>query len=70
MPCVKKLKTVQNRARNSKFTWIGLLGQERADVLKTAIFGQNSLRNYELIEISVFCQKRKTTTSWQNILTV
>ena len=70
MPCVKKLKTVQNRARNSKFTWIDLLGQERADVLKTAIFGQNSLRNYELIEISVFCQKRKTTTSWQNILTV
>ena len=45
--------------RNSKFTWIGLLGQKRADIFKFAIFVQNSPRNYEFLEISVFCQKRK-----------
>ena len=50
---------MQNRARNSKFTWIGLLGQKRWDIFKFAIFVQNSPRNYELLEISVFCQKRK-----------
>ena len=50
---------MQNRARNSKFSWIGLLGQKRADIFKFAIFVQNSPRNYEFLEISVFCQKRK-----------
>ena len=50
---------MQNRARNSKFTWIGFLGQKRADIFKFEIFVQNSPRNYELLEISVFCQKRE-----------
>ena len=58
MLCVKKLKTVQNRARNAEFTYIGLLRQKRADIFKFANFAQNSSRNYELLEISVFCQKR------------
>ena len=56
---------MQNRARNLKFTLIGLLGQKRADIFKFEIFVQNSLRSYELLEISVFCQKRKDN----NILT-
>ena len=50
---------MQNRAQNSKITWIGLLGQKRADIFKFAFFVQKSLRNYELLEISVYCQKRK-----------
>ena len=49
---------MQNKARNSKFTQVGLLAQKRADILKFAIFVQNNLRNYELLKISVFCQKR------------
>ena len=36
-----------------------LLGQKRADILKFARFVQNSVRNYELLKISVWCQKRK-----------
>ena len=36
-----------------------LLGQKRADILKFARFVQNSVRNYELLKISVSCQKRK-----------
>ena len=59
MLCVKKLKTVQKRARNSKFTYIVLLRQKREDILKFANSVQNSLRNYKLLEISVFCQQRK-----------
>ena len=35
------------------------LGQKRADILKFARFVQNSVRNYELLEMSVSCQKRK-----------
>ena len=50
---------MQNKARNSNFTQVGLLAQKRADILKFAIFVQNNLRNYELLKISVFCQKRK-----------
>ena len=50
---------MQNRAQNSKITWIGLLGQKRADIFKFAFFVQKSPRNYELLEISVYCQKRK-----------
>ena len=44
---------------------MGLLGQKHADIFKFEIFVQNSLRSYELLEISVFCQKRKDN----NILT-
>ena len=65
MPCVKKLKTVENRPRNSKFTEIGLLGQKRADIFRFKILVQNSPRDYEFLEISVFCQKREDN----NILT-
>ena len=36
-----------------------LLGQKRADILKFARFVQNSVRNYELLKISVSCEKRK-----------
>ena len=36
-----------------------LLGQKRADILKFARFVQKSVRNYELLKISVSCQKRK-----------
>ena len=50
---------MQNKARNPNFTEDGLLAQKRADILKFAIFVQNNLRNYELLKISVFCQKRK-----------
>ena len=36
-----------------------LLGQKRADILKFRRFVQNSVRNYELLKISVSCEKRK-----------
>ena len=36
-----------------------LLGQKRADILKFRRFVQNSVRNYEMLKISVSCQKRK-----------
>ena len=36
-----------------------LLRQKRSDILKFARFVQNSVRNYELLKISVSCQKRK-----------
>ena len=36
---------------------MGLLGQKRADILKFAIFVQNSVRNSEKLEIGVFCVK-------------
>ena len=43
----------------SKFTLIDLLGQKRADIFKFKVFVRNSPRNYEFLENSVFCQKRK-----------
>ena len=48
------------------------LGQKRADILKFARFVQNSVRNYELLEISVSCQKRKennNATKYSHCLT-
>ena len=36
-----------------------LLRQKRSDILKFARFVQNSVRNYELLKISVSFQKRK-----------
>ena len=56
---VLRRKSRAKQSANSKFTLIGLLGQKRADILKFAIFVQNSPRDYELLEISVFCQKGK-----------
>ena len=50
---------MQNRAWNSKFTYIGLLGQKRADIIKFEIFLHNSQQSYELLEISVFCHERE-----------
>ena len=50
---------MQETVRNSKFTLIGLLGQKLADIFKFEMFVQNSPCNYELLEISVFCQRRK-----------
>ena len=41
-----------------KFTEISLLSHKLANIFKLAIFVQNSVRNYELREISVFSQKR------------
>ena len=38
---------------------MNLLGQKRADILKFARFVQKNVRNYELLKISVSCQKRK-----------
>ena len=36
---------------------MGLLDQKRADVLKFAIFVQNSVHNNEMLESGVFCVK-------------
>ena len=49
---------------------MGLLGQKRADILKFAIFVQNSVRNNEMLEIGVFCVKGEQNNNLQNILTV
>ena len=57
---VKNQEIVQNSARNCKFTKMGLLDQKRADVLKFAIFVQNSVHNNEMLESGVFCVKRTT----------
>ena len=38
---------------------MNLLGQKRADILKFARFVKKNVRNYELLKISVSCQKRK-----------
>ena len=54
---VKNQEIVQNSARNCKFTKMGLLDQKRADVLKFAIFVQNSVHNNEMLESGVFCVK-------------
>ena len=34
-----------------------MLGQKRGHIFKLATFLQNSVRNNELLEISVFCEK-------------
>ena len=47
-----------------------LLGQKHADMFKFAIFGRSSVRNYELLKISVFGKNVKKTTTWQKIRTV
>ena len=57
--CVKKLKAVQKRARNCKFTWIGFLAQKHADIFKFPIFVQNGVRNYESLKIILFFQKNE-----------
>ena len=36
---------------------MALLGLKRSDILKFAIFVQNSVRNNEMLEIGVFCVK-------------
>ena len=36
---------------------MGLLGHKRSDILKFAIFVQNSVRNNKMQEIGVFCVK-------------
>ena len=38
---------------------MALLGLKRSDILKFAIFVQNSVRNNEMQEIGVFCVKGK-----------
>ena len=38
---------------------MGLLGQKRAEILRFAIFVQNSVRNNEMLERGVFCVKRE-----------
>ena len=38
---------------------MGLLGQKRGDTFKFAVCVQNIVGNKELLEISVFCQKRE-----------
>ena len=48
------------------------LGQKRADILKFARFVQNSVRNYELLKISVSFQKGKennNVTKYSHCLT-
>ena len=57
--CVKKLKIVQKRARNSKFTKIGLLGQKRGDIFIFAVYVQNGVRNKPFLEFCVLCQKQQ-----------
>ena len=47
-----------------------LLGQKHADMFKFVIFGRSSVRNYELLKISVFGKNVKKTTTWQKIRTV
>ena len=61
---------MQNSVRDCKFISIGLLGQKHWHIFKFAFFGQSSVRNYELLEISIFCQKHKENKLWQIILTV
>ena len=41
--------------RKLKFTYIALIGHKRADNFELAILVQNSMRNYELLKIIVFC---------------
>ena len=50
---VKNPEIFQNNARNCKFTEMALLGLKRSDILKFAIFVQNSVRNNEMQEIGV-----------------
>ena len=61
----------EKTARNCKFILIALIGHKRAGNFELAILVQNSMRNYELLKIIVFCRKSKDKiTTWQNILTV
>ena len=53
------IKLVQTSVRNCKFIKIVLLGQKHAHIFKFAILVQSSVRNYNLLEISVFCEKRE-----------
>ena len=50
---------------------MGLLGQKRADILKFAIFVQNSVHNSEKLEIGVFCVKgeQNNVTKYSHCLT-
>ena len=61
---------MQNREHNSRFILIGLLGQKRENNFKVPFFVQNSVRNYEFLEISVFCTKVEENNNLINILTV
>ena len=61
---------MQNREHNSRFILIGLLGQKRENNFKIPFFVQNSVRNYEFLEISVFCTKAEENNNLINILTV
>ena len=36
-----------------------MLDEKHEDIFQFAIFVQSSVRNYELLEINVFCQKRE-----------
>ena len=36
---------------------MGSLGQKRTDILKFALFVQNSVRNNEMLKVGVFCVK-------------
>ena len=45
---------------------MNLLRQKRGDIFKFAIFVKNSVRNCELLEISVFCQKREENNNLTN----
>ena len=47
-----------------------LLVQKRADILKFARFVQNSVRNYQLLEITSLVKNVKKTATRKNILTV
>ena len=45
---------------------MGLLGQTREDIFKFFFFVQNSPRNYELLEIIVFCQNHEVQNKARN----
>ena len=52
--------------RDCKFISIGLLGQKHGHIFKFAFFVQSSVRNYELLKISIFCQKDKENNNLAN----
>ena len=54
---IKKLFKTAHATVN--FAKMGLLDQKRADILKFAIFVQNSVHNNEMLESGVFCVKRR-----------
>ena len=57
-----------------KFSQICLLGQKRGHIFKFAIFLQNSVRNNELLEISVvfnslrLFKTKRSTENWLKLL--